>query len=97
MKMLKVIYEIYKKKQGYKKERVAVVSSATKAVKYIREHLPSDNTTAAMTRDVFSHCICSPYLDDVLNTKDITKYSFCGSCHGGYFTYAYEVDRVNVE
>lgn len=91
--MIKVIYEIYKK-QGDRRERVAVVSNATKAIKYIKEHLPSDNSTMAMSRDFFSHCIYSPYLDDVLNKNDITKYSFCGS---GYFACVYEVNKVIVE
>lgn len=94
--MLKVIYEIYKT-ENYKRKKVAVVSTATKAVRYVKEHLSSDDITMAITRDAFSLCILSPYSGDVLKTKDITDFRFLCGCCGECYAYSYEVDKINVE
>lgn len=94
--MLKAIYEIYKT-ENCKRKRVAVVSTAAKAVRYVKEHLSSDDTTMAIAKNAFSFGILPPYSGDVLNTKDITNFHFLCGCCGECYAYSYEVDKVNVE
>lgn len=91
-----VVYEIYKTNGYGKDERLALVSSKSKAVDYIKACLGN------VTEGYYGNAILKTdrqhaFINDALIRRTVCDYRFYRVSNGGYFIDGYYVEEITVE